>query len=87
MVSEWRQGTYLIITDKASLDLEMIHGFLKTSYWVADIPVRAVRRSVENSLTFGLFADEEEVGFVRVVVDYATCAYLADVFVLEPHRG
>ena len=87
MVSEWHQGTYLIITDKASLDLEMIHGFLKTSYWVAYIPVRAVRRSVENSLTFGLFADEEEVGFVRVVVDYATCAYLADVFVLEPHRG
>jgi hypothetical protein len=42
---------------------------------------------VENSLTFGLFAHEEEVGFVRVVVDYATCAYLADVFVLEPHRG
>ena len=86
MVSEWHQRTYLIITDKARLDLEMIHGFLKTSYWVADIPVRAVRRSVENSLTFGLFADEEEVGFVRVV-DYATCANLANVFVLEPHRG
>lgn len=65
----------------------MIHGFLKTSYWAAGIPAEVVRRSVENSLTFGLFAGEVQVGFARVVTDYATFAYLADVFVLEPHRG
>jgi GNAT superfamily N-acetyltransferase len=86
MAREWRQGAYLITTDKARLDLEMIHGFLKTSYWAAGIPAKAVRRSVENSLTFGVFAGEEQVGFARVVTDYATFAYLADVFILEPHR-
>jgi GNAT superfamily N-acetyltransferase len=86
MAQEWRRGEYLITTDKAKLDLEKIHSFLKTSYWAAGIPAETVRRSVENSLTFGLFADKEQVGFARVVTDYATFAYLADVFVLDPHR-
>ena len=69
MVREWHQGLYLITTDKASIDLAMIDGFLKTSCWIAGISVRAIKRSVENSLTFGLFADEEEAGFARVAVD------------------
>jgi GNAT superfamily N-acetyltransferase len=50
-------------------------------------PVELVRRSIENSLVFGVYADDEQVGFARVVTDYATFAYLADVFVLEAHRG
>jgi hypothetical protein len=49
--------------------------------------VRAVKRPVENSLTFGLFADEEAVGFARLVADYASFAYLADMLVFEPHCG
>jgi hypothetical protein len=69
VVREWHQGLYLITTDKASIDLAMIDGFLKTSCWTAGIPVRAIKRSVENSLTFGLFADEEEAGFARVAAD------------------
>ena len=87
MAREWRRGAYLVTTDKARLELQMVHGFLKTSYWAAGMPAQAVRRSLENSLAFGLFKDDEQVGFVRVVTDYATFAYLADVFVLEPHRG
>jgi GNAT superfamily N-acetyltransferase len=87
MVREWRRGAYLITTEKGRLDLETIHGFLTTSYWASGIPAETVRRSVENSLTFGLFADEGQVGFARVVTDYATFAYLADVFVLESYRG
>ena len=74
-------------TDKARLDLEVIHSFLKSSYWAAGISADVVIRSVENSLAFGLFEGDEQVGFARVVTDYATFAYLADVFVLEPHRG
>jgi GNAT superfamily N-acetyltransferase len=76
-----------VTTDKGSLDLEMVHGFLKTTYWAAGIPADVVMRSVENSLTFGLFRGDEQVGFARLVTDYATFAYLADVFVLEPYRG
>ena len=87
MTREWRRGAYLITTEKGRLDLETIHSFLKTSYWALGIPAETVRRSVENSLTFGLFADEGQVGFARVVTDYATFAYLADVFVLESYRG
>lgn len=86
MTREWRRGAYLITTHKARSDLEAIYGFLKTSYWASGIPAETVRRSVENSLTFGLFTEGEQVGFARVVTDYATFAYLADVFVLEPHR-
>jgi GNAT superfamily N-acetyltransferase len=87
MVREWRRGAYLITTEKGRLDLKTIHGFLTTSYWASGIPAETVRRSVENSLTFGLFADEGQVGFALVVTDYATFAYLADVFVLESYRG
>ncbi len=74
-------------TDKARLDLEVVHIFSKRSYWAADISADVVIRSVENSLAFGLFEGAEQVGFARVVTDYATFAYLADVFVQEPHRG
>src|ERR671932_2463935 len=87
MAREWRRGGYLVTAEKGRLDLVLVHGFLKTSYWAAGIPAEVVRRSVENSLTFGLFWDGEQVGFARAVTDYATFAYLADVFVLEPHRG
>jgi len=87
MARKWRRGAYLVTTDKARLDLEMVHGFLKISYWAAGISADVVMRSVKNSLAFGLFRGDEQVGFARVVTDYATFAYLADVFVLEPHRG
>ena len=87
MARKWRRGAYLVTTDKARLDLEMVHGFLKTSYWASGISADVVMRSVKNSLAFGLFRGDEQVGFARLVTDYATFAYLADVFVLEPHRG
>ena len=87
MARKWRRGAYLVTTDKARLDLEMVHGFLKNSYWASGISADVVMRSVKNSLAFGLFRGDEQVGFARLVTDYATFAYLADVFVLEPHRG
>jgi GNAT superfamily N-acetyltransferase len=87
MSCEWRRGEYLISTDRSRLNLGIIHDFLSTSYWAAGVPEDVVRRSVENSLVFGVYRGEEHVGFARVVTDYATFAYLADVFVLEAHRG
>jgi hypothetical protein len=71
MAREWQRGGYLVTTDKGRLDLALVHNFLKTSYWAAGIPADVVLRSVENSLTFGLFRDDEQVGFTRVVTDYA----------------
>ena len=85
--TEWRRGEYLISTDKSRMNVELVRDFLKLSYWASGIPVEIVRRSIDNSLVFGVYTDDEQVGFARVVTDYATFAYLADVFVLEAHRG
>jgi len=87
MTRELRRGEYLISTDSSRLDLGVVHDFLSTSYWAVGVPLEVVERSIENSLVFGVYEGEEQVGFARVVTDYATFAYLADVFVLESHRG
>lgn len=87
MTREYREGAYLISTDRARLDVGAIHRFLAGSYWAKGIPLEVVRRSVENSLCFGLYAGAEQVGFARVVTDYATFAWLSDVFIAKPHRG
>ena len=87
MTYEWRRGEYLISTDKSRLDLTLIHNFLKTSYWAAGIPLEVVRRSMEHSLSFGLYKEDQQIGYARVITDYATFAYLGDVFILEPFRG
>jgi GNAT superfamily N-acetyltransferase len=85
--TQWRQGEYAICTDRARLDLALVHGFLTASYWAKGIPLEIVRRSAENSLCFGLYRGAQQIGFARVVTDYATFAYLGDVFILEEFRG
>jgi GNAT superfamily N-acetyltransferase len=74
-------------TDKSRLDVPLIHGFLTNSYWAKGIPIDVVHRAINGSLCFGLYDAGRQVGFARVISDYATFAYLADVFVLESHRG
>ncbi|TAL59030.1 MAG: N-acetyltransferase [Bacteroidetes bacterium] len=76
-----------ISNDKGLLDLDVIHGFLTTSYWAPGRTREQVRTTVENSLCFGLHLDGAQVGFARVVTDGAVFAYLMDVFILEAHRG
>jgi GNAT superfamily N-acetyltransferase len=86
-----RRGEFLITTDRAQLDLDLIHGFLTTCYWAKGIPRDVVARSIEHSLCFGIYheigAHPRQVGFARVISDFATVAYLGDVFVLQPYRG
>ncbi|HEV2863585.1 MAG TPA: GNAT family N-acetyltransferase [Pyrinomonadaceae bacterium] len=85
---EWINGDYAISTDRARLDFAVIHRFISgESYWGQGRPIEVVRKSVEHSLPFGVYRGGEQVGFARVVTDYATFAWLADVFVLEEHRG
>ncbi len=79
-------GRFLISTDRAKLDVDVIHGFLTRSYWAEGIPRETVMRAIENSLCFGVYNGTEQVGFARVISDFATYAYLADVFILEPYR-
>ncbi len=85
---EFRQGNALVSTDRGRLDINLIYEFLsKRSYWAEGVPRDVVERAIENSLCFGLFEDGRQVGFARAITDYATFAYLADVFVVEACRG
>jgi GNAT superfamily N-acetyltransferase len=80
-------GEYEITADKLRLDVATIHAYLTQSYWSPGVPRRVVERAIEGSLCFGVFHHGKQVGFARAVTDKATFAYLADVFILEPHRG
>jgi GNAT superfamily N-acetyltransferase len=84
---EWTRGEYQISTDRSRLEPDVIHRFLTRSYWAAGIPIDVIKQSIENSLSFGLFKNNCQIGFARVITDYATYAYLADVFVLDEFRG
>ena len=84
---EWTRGPFTISTDTNRLDRERIHDFLKGSYWAPGISREVVDRSIEGALCFGVYDENAQVGFARVITDRATFAYVADVFVLESHRG
>ncbi|PTL76239.1 GNAT family N-acetyltransferase [Vitiosangium sp. GDMCC 1.1324] len=84
---EWKREDYLISTHPALLDLDVIHGYLTRSTWAAGIPRETVQRSLANSFPFGLYKSGSQIGMARVTTDFATFAYLADVFILEEYRG
>jgi GNAT superfamily N-acetyltransferase len=74
-------------SNPARLDMDVIHGYLAASYWARGISRELLERAVRNSVCFGVYENDRQVGFARVVTDQATFAYLADVFILESHRG
>jgi GNAT superfamily N-acetyltransferase len=84
---ERQDGDILVTTDPARLDLAAIHEFLSGSYWAKGIPREVVERSIRHSICFGAFDGGRQVGFARVISDRATFAYVADVFVVDSHRG
>jgi N-acetylglutamate synthase-like GNAT family acetyltransferase len=79
---------YRITTDKNEMDINIIHSYISKSYWANGIPIDVLKKAIENSLCFAVLTTNGElVGFSRMITDYATYAYLADVFVSEAHRG
>ena len=88
LIGQWERDGFVITTDKNRLDVQFIHEFLSnTSYWATSRSLEQVERSIDNSLNFGLFKDDRQIGFARVVTDYATFAWLADVFIVDQYRG
>jgi len=88
MTDTWSRGEYEISTDRSRLDIDLIHNYLSNeSYWASGRSREVVERSIENSLPFGIYKDGAQVGFARIVTDYATFAWVADVFVLPAHRS
>ena len=86
-IYERRRGDLLLSTDRALLDVDLVHRVLATTYWAGGIPREIVARAIAGSISFGLYDRRELVGFARVISDLATYAYLADVFIVEARRG
>ena len=85
---EWQNGEFTISTNKNSLQIDVIQNFLnEDSYWAKERTKKQMETAIENSLCFGIFTGEKQIGFARVVSDFATFAYLGDVFILEKFRG
>ena len=84
---EWRNGDFTITDDPAALDFEATCGLLWSTYWAAERTVDVIRESLRNSLNFALFSSGKQIGFARVVTDFATVGYLCDVVLADEHRG
>jgi GNAT superfamily N-acetyltransferase len=84
---EWRKDDVLVSTDQALLDLDLVHENIADSYWARGIPRDIFERSLRNSLCFGIYLEGKQAGFARVITDYATFAYLGDVFIVSAQRG
>lgn len=86
-IQEYHREPYTISNDPTRLNIPLIYEFLtKNTYWAQNRTFEVVKRSIENSLNFGIYKSDEQVGYARVVTDYATFAWLCDVFVVPEHR-
>lgn len=88
MIIEKLDNGYLFSTDKEKLDITYIHHFLsEESYWAKNIPLDLVKQAIDGSLCFGIYENNKQIGFARIITDYATFGYLADVFIDTNYRG
>lgn len=87
LFEETKDG-FLLSTDKSKLDINTIYDYLSNrSYWANGVPFDVCKKSVENALCFGVYENDKQIGFARVITDKATIAYIGDVFILEDYRG
>lgn len=84
----WTKNNFKISTDKTLLNMEAVHHYLsKESYWAKNISKTKIKTACENSLCFGLYENEKQIGLARLITDYSTFAYLCDVYVLPEYQG
>lgn len=87
-IVEKYKNEYLISTDKTKLDIGLIHDFLTNeSGWSNGISIEKVKKSIDNSLNFGMYLGPKQIGYARVISDFSTIAYLGDIFILKEYRG
>jgi N-acetylglutamate synthase-like GNAT family acetyltransferase len=87
MSMEWTEGNYRISNDKSLLDIERICKLLAKSYWANERSREKIELSIKNSLCYGIYCEQKQIGFARVVTDSATMYWLCDVFIDEEFRG
>ena len=81
------ENNFTISTDKSKMDIDYVHHFLSHSYWSPGVPIETVTKAMNGSLCFGVYDNDKQMGYARMVTDTATFAYLADVFIDENYRG
>lgn len=87
-IVEESKNNFVISTDKSKLDITAIHQYIGVeSYWAQGIPLEVLKKSIDNSMCFGIYDGTKQIGFARIITDCSTFAYLADVYVLEAYRG
>ena len=84
---EWKEGEYKISNDKSLLSLEKICELLSKSYWASKRPKEIIEKSIDNSICYGIYYNEEQIGYGRIITDYATTCYICDVILDEKYRG
>jgi GNAT superfamily N-acetyltransferase len=87
VLQEWSKDSYRVTTDPEALDLEVVHDFLLTTSWAAGLSRVDLARAISSSLCFSLLEGQIQIGFARIITDYATYAYLCDVYIAETYRG
>lgn len=87
MLYERTQGRFELTTDKNRMQLDVIHRFLQKSYWANTRTIEVIKKSIEHSLPFGIFDGERQIGFARVISDFSTFGWIADVFIDQEYRG
>lgn len=83
----WHRDNFFISTEKEKLDLEVIYQFLSNSYWGQGRSFEQIKQAIENSICFGVYQNNAQIGFGRVITDYSLFAYLGDVFILPEYQG
>lgn len=86
-IFEWQQGYFTVSTDSEKIDIKAVHAYLTRSTWATGIDIDTVSLSIQHSLNFGLYHHQAQIGFARIVTDFATFAYLSDVYILEEYQG
>jgi predicted GNAT family N-acyltransferase len=84
---EWIKENYKVSTDKALLSIDRVCALLSKSYWANNRPRQDIVKSIEHSICYGVYCDDEQVGFGRIITDYATTFYICDVIIDENFRG
>ena len=88
MQTESQHDEFIISTDRHRLQVDIIHKYLsEESYWARERTAEQTETAIKNSLPFGVYKGENQIGFARIVTDYATFAYLGDVFILPEYQG
>ncbi len=87
MKAELKSNNFTISTDQTRFDLELIHSVLTKLPWAEGVTLEVVKHAMQHSLAFGIFEGTSQIGYARVVTDFTRTAWLADVFILNSHRG